>query len=128
MKPSDEITLQAFLKALSQLEKPLPREIQQRLNEIGKTLKTHSTNLDNLDNIAESYKPLDELYQKELTAFNQVSRVKSKGLSPEELPKQPTPEIVNTATDVFSADDSVAEAKKTENIIKRLWRTLKDNL
>src|SRR5690242_15755867 len=100
MKPLDQITLQAFLNALSQLEKPLPKEIQQRLNEIGKTLKNQSPNLDNLDNIAESYKPLDELYQKELTSLKQESRVKSKGLPPEELPKQPTPEIVNTATDV----------------------------
>ena len=128
MKPSNQFILQAFLKALSQLEKPLPREIQQQLNEIGKTLKTHSTNLDNLDNIAENYKPLDELYQKELTSFYQVFRDISKSILPEELPKQPTPEIVNTATDVFSADDSVAEAKKTENIIKRIWRTFKDNL
>jgi hypothetical protein len=125
MKPSDILILEAFLVALSHLDKPLPTEIQKQLNQIGAALKLDSNNLGNLDLIAESYQPLDTLYQKKLTSLKSVAAEKNKGLPPEPLPNEPTPEIINTARDVFSADDSVVAAKKAakpKNLLKRIWQ------
>jgi hypothetical protein len=69
MKPNDIITLTAFLSALSQLDEPLPANIQAKLNEIGKALAADPTNLGNLDVLAESYEPLDTVYHEELATL-----------------------------------------------------------
>ena len=70
MKPNDIITLTAFLAALAQLDESLPENIQTQLNEIGKALAANPKEIGNLDVIAESYPPLDSVYQKELAALS----------------------------------------------------------
>ncbi len=126
MKSADIILLQAFLNALGQLDKPLPVEIQNQLNEFGKSLTVNSTNIGKLDTIAQNYQPLYVAYQIELTSLLDTGAEKSRGIeslpSPE-APKQNTPEIINIARDVFSVQDSVAAVKKSKqpkNIFQRI--------
>ncbi|MGB5959297.1 MAG: hypothetical protein WBG73_01460 [Coleofasciculaceae cyanobacterium] len=129
MTPSQYNSSLAFLSALKKLNHPLPADIQAQVNEIGKALSNDPTQLVNLDIIAESYKPLDELYQDELIALDNVARERSKGLSPEPLPTQTTEEITNLAIDMFSEVDSVAATRKPENTnrLKRIWQIITGN-
>ena len=126
MKSTDIIILQAFLNSLRQLDKSLPVEIQNQLNQFGSSLTDNSTNIAELDTIAKSYQPLNLVYQTELASLVKTGAEKNKGienLPPEEKPNQNTPEIINTARDVFNDQDSVAAAKKSQqpqNIFKRI--------
>lgn len=123
MKPNDIITLTAFLAALAQLDESLPENIQTGLNEIGKALAANPTDIGNLDAIAESYPPLDSVYQKELAALQKEVGERNKGLPPLPLPNEPTKELTNTAIDTFSANDSVDAAKQpTKQIWQRIWQ------
>ncbi len=126
MKPNDIITLTAFLTALNQLEEPLPAHIQAELNEIGKALAADPTNLGNLDAIAESYEPLDTVYQEELAALESEvgERNKNEPLLP--LPNLPSKELTNTAIDSFSSPDSVSTAKQVAkpSILKEIWQSI----
>jgi hypothetical protein len=131
MKPTDIIILQAFLKALPQLDKPLPIETQNQLNQFGSSLTFNSTNIGKLDIIAKTYQPLDEVYQTELESLVATGAEKSRGIENLPLPENPnsnTPEIINTARNVFNDKDSVAAAKKyqqPQNILERIlnWLT-----
>ena len=125
MKSTDVIILQTFLNALSQLDKPLPIEIQNQLNQFGESLTVDSTNIGQLDTIAKSYKPLNKFYQTELNSLETIGAEKNMGI--ENLPpiesNQNTPEILNSARDVFNDKNSVAAAKKMKqsgNIFKRI--------
>lgn len=132
MQPNDIITLKAFLAALTQMEQPLPADIQTQLNEIGKILATNPTSLENLDTLAKSYNPLKSVYLQERIALREAAGERSKGLPPPPLSNKPTPEITNMAIDSFSADDSVAAAKKAtqpqnpepKNPLKRIWQSI----
>jgi hypothetical protein len=127
MQPNDEITLTAFLSALSKLNQPLPADVQTQLNEIGKALAADPTNLGNLDIIAESYEPLDTVYQQERTALQQEAERNTKGLPPLPLPKEQTKELINTAIDTYSSNDSVAAIQKQtkQNILKNIWKSIR---
>jgi hypothetical protein len=128
MQPNDIITLKAFLAALSQMEQPLPADIQTQLNEIGKTLATNLTNLDNLDALAKSYHPLKSIYIQERIALREDAAERSKGLPPCPLIHKPTEELINLAIDTFSADDSVAAIQKdtpAKNPLKRIWQSIR---
>jgi len=124
MQPSDILTLTAFLNALTKLDEPLPADIQAQLNVIAKNLEADPTNIDNLDIIAESYAPLDAVYQEELTHLKQEAGIRNKGLPPQPLPKEPNNELTNSAIDTFNANDSVAAAKTKPNLIKQIWQSL----
>ncbi|NEO99285.1 MAG: hypothetical protein F6K58_11495 [Symploca sp. SIO2E9] len=124
MQPSDIITLRAFLAALSQLDEPLPPDIQTRLNEIAQALTMDPSNLVNLDVIAQSYQPLDTVYQQELTALKTEARERNKGSKPPPLSNKPTKELTNAAIDTFNASDSVAAAKAKQNILTRIWQNI----
>ncbi len=126
MKPNDIITLTAFLSALNQLDEPLPANIQAKLNEIGKALAADPTNLGNLDAIAESYEPLDTVYQEELAALESEVGERNKAESPLPLPIVPSRELANTAIETFSSDDSVSTAKQAAkpSILKRIWQSI----
>jgi hypothetical protein len=67
MKELDIITLKSFLIALEQLGEPLPEPQYSQLQTIADNLPE---NLATLDKIAESYPPLDEIYQ-EIRSLNQ---------------------------------------------------------
>ncbi|MEH1968610.1 hypothetical protein [Nostoc sp.] len=110
MKPNNIITLTAFLTALTQLDEPLPDNIQTQLNDISKALIANPDNIGNLDAIAESYPPLDKVYQIELTRIEKTAE-RTKGLPPLPLPTEPTAELTNAAFNAFSNNNSVAAAK-----------------
>jgi len=126
MKPNDIIHLTGFLAALEQLNEALPDDIQIQLHAIGKALEVNSTNIGNLDAIAESYPPLDTVYQKELAALEKEVGERNKGLPPLPLPTEPTRELSNTAIDTFTADDSVVTAKQPVNqsFLKRIRQSI----
>ncbi len=130
MKSTDIIILQAFLNALSQFDKPLPMEIQNQLNQFGESLSANSTNIGELDTIAKSYEPLNVVYQTELNSLVTTGAEKNKGienLPPKETINQKTPEIINTARDVFTDKDSVGAVKKmkqSQNILRRIFNLL----
>ncbi|OUL29959.1 hypothetical protein BV378_04910 [Nostoc sp. RF31YmG] len=122
MKPNDLITLTAFITALTKLDEPLPNNIQIQLNDIGKLLTHDANNIGNLDKIAESYPPLDNIYQAELAEIDRNIGERSKGLEPLPLPEEPTKELTNAAINAFSNDDSVSAAKQavTPNLLQKL--------
>lgn len=122
MQPNDIISVTAFQNALAKLNQSLPADIQKQLNAIAQDLKADPSNLGNLDIIAESYPPLDEVYQKELTTLKKEAGQRNKGLPPLPLPKELNQELTNSAIDTFSADDSVTAAKAKPNLLKRLWQ------
>lgn len=126
MKPNDIITLTAFLAALAQLDESLPENLQTQLNEIGKALAANSKEIGNLDAIAESYPPLDSVYQKELAALQKEVGERNKGLPPLPLSNEPTKELTNTAIDTFSVNDSVNAAKQPaqQNFRQRIWQLI----
>ncbi|TBR61749.1 hypothetical protein B4U84_13545 [Westiellopsis prolifica IICB1] len=116
MQPTDIITLQAFLNALSQLDQPLPVQVQKQLNQFGATLTANSPDFEQLESIAKSYQPLNTAYEEAYRSLIRVGAERSKGISnlpPEEEPNQYTPEILNTARDVFIDKNSVDAAKKS---------------
>jgi cob(I)alamin adenosyltransferase len=126
MKPNDIITLTAFLTALNQLDEPLPVHIQAQLNQIGKALAADPSNLGNLDAIAESYEPLDTVYQEELAALESEVGERNKNEPPLPLPNLPSKELANAAINSFSSDDSVFTAKQAAkpSILKQIWQSI----
>jgi hypothetical protein len=122
MKPSDILAITAFLNALTKLHQPLPADIQIQLNEIANNLKSDPSNLGNLDIIAESYEPLDEAYQEELTILKQEAGNRNKGLPPLPLSRDSNKELTNSVIDTFSAKDSVDAAKAKPNLLQRIWQ------
>ncbi|QDL10701.1 hypothetical protein DP113_24760 [Brasilonema octagenarum UFV-E1] len=124
MQPNDIISITAFLNALAKLNESLPADIQKQLHAIAENLKANPNNIGNLDVIAESYPPLDEAYQQELTALKQEAGIRSKGLPPLPLPNERNQELTNSAIDTFSAEDSVAAAKAKRNLLQRLWQLI----
>jgi len=124
MQPNDIISVTAFQNALAKLNESLPAHIQEQLNAIAQNLKADPTNIGNLDIIAESYPPLDEVYQKELTTLKKEAGQRNKGLPPLPLPKESNQELTNSTIDTFSDDDSVTAAKAKPNLLKRLWQFL----
>ena len=122
MKPNNIITLTAFLTALQKLDNPLPTNLQTQLNEIGSHLTNNPDYINNLDTLAESYPPLDELYQTELAILDSEVGERSKGLEPDPLPTNPTNELTNAAINTFNSHNSVSTAKDNvnPNILKKI--------
>ncbi|MEH2113284.1 hypothetical protein [Nostoc sp.] len=110
MKPNNIITLTAFLTALTQLDEPLPDNIQTQLNDISKAPIADPDNIGKLDAIAESYPPLNKVYQTELARIEKTGE-RTKGLPPLPLPTEPTAELTNAAFNAFSNNNSVSAAK-----------------
>ncbi len=113
MKETDKITIRAFLIALSELDSPLPKEQQTRLQEIAENV---AANLGKLDGIIESYPPLDALYQKARTPLHDHSRERSKA----DLP------IIDQAVEQQSTETSNTLVVQLENMEeKQLIETAK---
>jgi cob(I)alamin adenosyltransferase len=104
----------------------LPANIQAKLNEIGQALAVDPTNLGNLDAIAESYEPLDTVYQEELAALESEVGERNKNEPPLPLPNLPSKELANAAINSFSSDDSVFTAKQAAkpSILKQIWQSI----
>jgi len=124
MKPNDINNLTAFLIALRELNHSLPGNIQIQLNKMGKSLQNNPQYIDelNVDILAESYPPLDKIYQNELAQLDLNIRERSKGFPPDPLPQNPTNELTNAAINTFNSDDSVSAAQENvnPNLLKRI--------
>lgn len=103
MKNADVITLRSFLIALAQLDSPLPQEQQEKLNAIAPNIMA---NLGKLDAIAESYPPLDKLYQEAGMPEHDHARKRNKA----DLP------TINYAAEQQSTETSNTLVAKIENL------------
>jgi hypothetical protein len=126
MTPNDRMISISFLSALSQLDESLPTNIQMKFNEIGEALLNDPGSLSRLDVLAESYHPLDLIYQTELARLDQEVGERNKGLPPLPLQVQPTAELTNMVIATLNSDDSVATGKKKETLtrIKRILQSM----
>lgn len=125
MSPNDWINITALEKALGKLDQPLPSNIQTQLNQIGESLKTDFTKIAEIDEIAQSYPPLKEIYQKERIALRDNAGERNKGLPPLPLTQETTTELTNAAINTFTAKDSVTAAKTQPNILQKIWQLIK---
>jgi hypothetical protein len=132
MKENDICTLKAFLIALTQLDAPLPKQQQTRLQEIAENVVA---NLGKLDAIIESYPPLNKLYLEASKPFQDNARERTKAGFPkidhaaeqqstetsnaivaniEDMDKQQSiqnmdeQQLINTANKVFASENPVA--------------------
>ena len=128
IRPSDRFILIAFYSALSQLESPLPSEIRDSLHTLTSSIAEDPKNIGKLDAIAERYQPLDNIYQRERTRFEEDLKGQERGRSrpPLPLPNQiNTSELLNMSIDTFGSSDAVSEAAKNKRIIERIWQSMR---
>lgn len=104
MNPTDTITLTAFLAALTQLDSPLPPEVQTQLKKFG-SVDDITANIGQLNAIAENYPDLDEHYQKAREILQLPVSERSKGPLPKinHLTEREITEITNIAREVATS-------------------------
>ena len=117
-----QVTLYSFLRALVELDSPLPAQLQREINEVGKMYQTQPDKaINRLIKLAES-DVIKEPYQQariniqknyeiqERNKFDKPSQqIQAQAVPPER--------IANIAIAIFQAPDSSAEAKKHKSEI-----------
>ncbi len=103
MQPIQASDLKAFLLALSQLDAPLPDDVQAEVNTI-----TIPEDIRKLDAIASSYPPLATAYNQVWDNLDAIAKVRSKGV--DSIPEY-SPESLNTEIDNSSINVEAALAK-----------------
>ncbi len=108
----DTITLLAFLAALMRLENSLPADLQNQLNEIGKTFPS---DVSDLHALAKGYSPLEQEYMSARLALqnNDSDRFRSSVLEADCSAEISDEKLINFAFEVLNADDSVKLVQKT---------------
>ncbi|HEY9631896.1 MAG TPA: hypothetical protein V6D14_00730 [Coleofasciculaceae cyanobacterium] len=110
MDSLDTITLKAFLAALMRLDAPLPEDLQNQLNEIGKVFPS---DVSQLHTLAKNYSPLAQEYMDARLALqNDGERFRFAGSESTFLTQASDEKIINIGVEVFKADDSVNLVKK----------------
>ena len=110
MDSLDAITLKAFLAALMRLNDSLPADLQNQLNEVGKSFPRKVSNLHAL---AKSYAPLAQEYMDARLALQKDGERFRLAVPEAEYSTQISEEkLVNFALEVLKADDSVNLVKK----------------
>ncbi len=117
-----KVTLSAFLIALVELDSPLPPELQQEINQVGKIFAdTPNAAIDGLLKLAEN-DYFQELYQQ--ARINIQKQYETKERNKYDKPSQqnqptPTPSqhLANIAIPILKSSDSSAEAKKQKSKI-----------
>ena len=111
MENLNEITFKAFIIALSQLENELPKAKQAELNQIGREIALSYAGLGKLDYFAESYQPLDDIYQqiRILITDSNVDRNKCDLPIIDEASEAKATEITNIAKAAAAADEEKME-------------------
>ncbi|NEP44054.1 MAG: hypothetical protein F6K35_34460 [Okeania sp. SIO2H7] len=107
MEDLNQITFKAFIVSLSLLEKELPKAKQAELNQIGREIALGYAGLGKLDYFAETYQPLDDIYQQVriLMSDSKVERNKSDLAIIEEASTAKATEITNIVKAAESVDD-----------------------
>lgn len=110
MDSLDAITLKAFLAALLRLDDFLPADLQNQLNEVGKSFPTE---VSNLHAVAKSYAPLAQEYMDARLALQKDGERFRLTVPESEYSTQINEEkLINFAVEVLKADDSVNLVKK----------------
>lgn len=119
MEPTDIITLRSFLIALVQLDSPLPQEQQEKLNAIAPNIMA---NLGKLDAIAESYPPLDALYQEAGMPEHDHAKTRTKADLPtiNYAAEQQSTETSNTLVAKIVAKIENLEEEKLHDLAKKV--------
>ena len=106
----DKITLKSFLAALVCQGDSLPADLQQQVNAIAKTL---SAKLSQLDVLTESYPPLEEEYLEARGILqDDGERLRSSVVAENPSVEISDEQLLNIASEILSAEDSVSFAKK----------------
>jgi len=112
MDSLDTITLLAFLAALMRLDNSLPADLQNQLNEIGKTFPS---NVSKLHALAKSYSPLEQGYKNARLALQKDGeRFRFALPEPDESSQLSDGKIIKFAIEVLNANDSVNLVKKAD--------------
>ncbi|MDZ7956911.1 MAG: hypothetical protein RMY34_03220 [Aulosira sp. DedQUE10] len=100
MQPLEASELKAFILALSQLDAPLPDNVQAKVNTI-----TIPGDISKLNAIATTYPPLATAYDRVWEHLDAIAKVRSKGVdsTPEYVPQSLNTEIDNSSRDVEAA-------------------------
>lgn len=100
MQPIEVSELKAFILALSQLDAPLPNDVQAKVN----TIKIPG-DISKLYAIATSYPPLATAYNQVWDNLDAIAKVRSKGIDsiPEYVPEPLNTEIDNSSIEVAAA-------------------------
>ena len=105
MDSLDTITLKAFIAALMRLDDSLPADLQNQLNEIGKTFPS---DICQLHTLAKNYSPLAQEYMDARLALQKDGdRFRLAINEPDDSAQITNEKIINFAVEVFNADDSV---------------------
>lgn len=126
----DLIRTTAFLLTLTQLDEPLPDEVQSKLNKIAEDIQNSSDNISIgllLDDIAEECSQLTNTYFDELGILNPGDLFRNKGLGfgPKPLPQERTKELLNSVMvnslvfEIVKDTDSVS-ASKSPHLLTRI--------
>ncbi|MBP0019596.1 MAG: hypothetical protein J7647_18845 [Cyanobacteria bacterium SBLK] len=107
MTPADILILEAFLFALSQQTRELPREIETKINEIARSLETRMTDLHNL---AIATPTLEQPYRQGRKKLVAIATERTKGIPPNYRTKDNrTNEIANATPEIQEADIAANE-------------------
>jgi hypothetical protein len=100
MQPLEASELKAFILALSQLNAPLPDNVQAKVHKI-----KIPGDIDKLNAIASSYPPLATAYDRIWDNLDAIAKVRSKGVdsTPEYVPPSLNTEIDNSSREVEAA-------------------------
>jgi len=129
MNPTDTITLIAFLAALTQLDPPLPPEVQTQLKNVA-SVDDITANIGQLNAIAQNYPDLDEHYQNARDILQLPVSERSKGPLPKinHLTEQEITEITNIAREVANSPEPINaanQATQKSSVLKQLRDSLK---
>lgn len=129
MDSLDTITLQAFLAALMRLDDCLPADVQNQLNEIGKTFPS---DISKLHTLAKSYLPLAQEYMDARLALQKEGeRFRFTVPEADYLTQISDEKIINFATEVLNADNSVnfmkTEAQESSILGKFLFQLRRES-
>lgn len=136
LNPLQTVTLRAFLKALVELDSPLPIALQHEINKVGEML-ANAQNDDALNRLIELAENdcLKESYRN--ARMNIQTQYKSQELNKYDKPREqnqptippehigniaiaiPSDHLINIAIAIFKAPDSSAEAKKHKSEISQ---------
>ncbi len=109
MDSLDKITLLAFLAALMRLDNSLTTDLQNQLNEIGKTFPS---DISDLHALAKSYSSLEQEYMSARLALEQDDGFRSSVLEPDCSAQMSDEKLITFAFEVLNADDSVNLVQK----------------
>lgn len=129
MNPTDTITLTAFLAALTQLDSPLPPEVQTQLKNVA-SVDDLTANIGQLNAIAENYPDLDKHYQNAREILQLPVSERSKGPLPKinHLTEREVTEIHNLVRKVANSSEPINaanQATQKSSFLKQLRDSLK---